>query len=226
MIFGDHTSTNTYVHEDAPVEYRNEHGGYLNGYLFNITRSLNPNHNFIEWRIEGDARGYQLLSEPNAATLSIEITDASLGNLRVYADYTYVGHWDCDSSTYTCTFAPYQGKYGLESECIEDCDNFVDDPPKYTLENCACVSDNGSGTGDFPTEEDCLQFMTQTTFNCVDGQCVEDDMHMGTYSSCFECMTACSEGTSIPCDDITFDYAVDCTYIGPNEGFKTECDCQ
>ena len=190
---------------------RNDNGHFMNGSAYTVSAVANEGWGFTSWDVK------HLNTTSEAERLGTPAGEVQLvgGALDNPTDLTLLV---TDHSAYITVKAGFV-----------DVRPGADNPGsvhKYILENCECVSDGGSALGDFDTLQECEDWKEEATFNCVDGECVEDGMQMGTYSSCAECQADCGTGGSDPCDDITFDYDIDCIYIGPDMGVKTQCDCE
>ena len=191
---------------------RNDNGYFMNGSAYTMSAVANEGWSFTGWDIK------HLNTTPESERLGTAAGEVQIvsGALDNPTDLTLLV---TDHTNYITVKAEF-------IDLAPDADEVPDPGNKYNLENCECVSDSGSGLGDFDTLQECEDWKAATTFNCVDGECVEDDMQMGTYSSCADCQAACGSGGSDPCDDIAFDYDINCTHIGPDMGVKTQCDCQ
>ena len=215
-IGGRNGHVETVYHEGILV--KNDNGYFDENTVYTVSAEAKPGWYFQSWDIEDAtdtpaSERYPILGLPRG---EVEIISGS------YTNPTNLTLKVTDATNYIVVKAQFT-----------DVNPNPDPDPgnKYNLENCECVSDNGSGLGDFDTLQDCEDWKEVATFNCVDGECVEDDMQMGTYPSCSECMTACAEGTSIPCDDTAgiYDYSPENNTcfesMEPSSMQYTECDC-
>ena len=214
-IGGRNGHVNSVYHPGILV--RNDNGYFMNGSAYTMSAVANEGWSFTGWVIK------HLNTTPESERLG-----TAAGEVQIVS-----GALD-NPTDLTLLVTDHTNYITVKAEFIDrapDADEVPDPGNKYNLENCECVSDSGSGLGDFDTLQECEDWKAAATFNCIGGECVEDDMQMGTYSSCADCQAACGSGGSDPCDDTAgiYDYSPDNNTcwesMEPSSMQYTECDC-
>ena len=193
---------------------KNDNGYFDENTVYTVSAQANSGWFFESWDVEhialtpgNESRGEAEVisgSLTNPTNLTLKVTDAT-NHIVVKAQFT-------------------------------DSDPSINDPEtRYTFVDCDCVGFT-DGTGFYSTYEECMNFKELSTYDCLNGECMPVSDGSGQYATCEECQTSCSGdsseesdgggGSSEPCDDLHYDYDINCNQVDPDTGVLTECDCQ